>query len=76
MPPHYLRILVSLSAELSLEWYRKQEMVAAEKWIKESTGAQEVRRVQITTTAQSLRTSPVYVPVYIFRSLHFGAAHS
>ena len=51
-------------------------MAAAEKWIKESTGAQEVRRVQITTTAQSLRTSPVYVPVYIFRSLHFGAAHS
>ena len=59
--------------ELSLEWYRKKELVAAEQWIKESTGAQEVRRLQITTAAHSLRTSPVYVPVFIFRSLHFGA---
>ena len=42
-------------------------------WIKETTGAHDVRRVQLTMAPDELRTSPVYVPVYIFRSHHFGA---
>ena len=43
-------------------------------YVKEVTGAHDVRRVQLTITAEDLRTSPVYVPVYIFRSHHFGAS--
>ena len=43
------------------------------RWIKETTGAHDVRRVQLTIAATDLRTSPVYVPIYIFRSHHFGA---
>ena len=58
---------------LSIDSCTKQEHAAAAAWAKESTGAYEVRRLQLTVTAQSLRTSPVYAPVYIFRSLHFGA---
>ncbi len=42
-------------------------------YVKESTGAHDVRRVQLTIAVEDLRTSPVYVPVYIFRSHHFGA---
>jgi len=43
------------------------------QWVKETTGAHDVRRVQLTIAPDELRTSPVYVPVYIFRSHHFGA---
>ena len=60
-------------AGLSLEWYRQQELKAVSRWVKETTGAHDVRRVQLTIAADDLRTSPVYVPVYIFRSHHFGA---
>ena len=59
-------------AGLSLEWYRRQELQSVSQWVKETTGAHDVRRVQLTIAPDQLRTSPVYVPVYIFRSHHFG----
>lgn len=58
---------------MSLASYTKEEHAAAALWVKQTSGAYDVRRLELTVTAQSLRISPVYAPVYIFRSLHFGA---
>lgn len=54
------------------DWMRQQETEAAEGLLRTAFNADRVGSVNMDFTVASMRSSPVYVPAYIFRSQHFG----
>ncbi|CAL8462316.1 g1849 [Coccomyxa elongata] len=54
------------------DWMRQQETEAAEGLVRTAFNADRVGSVNMDFTVVSMRSSPVYVPAYIFRSQHFG----
>ncbi len=54
------------------EWMRQQETEAAEGVVRSMFNADRVGSMDLDVAILSMRSSPVYVPAYIFRSQHFG----
>ncbi|KAK9906709.1 hypothetical protein WJX75_006533 [Coccomyxa subellipsoidea] len=54
------------------EWMRSQEGDAAEDLLRSSFDCDRVAAVDMDFSIVSMRSSPLYVPAYIFRSQHFG----
>ena len=51
---------------------RKQEADAAEDWLRATYEADRVAGLDMDFGVRGCRTSPLYVPAYVFRSRHFG----
>ena len=54
------------------EWMRSQEGEAAEDLLRSNFDCDRVAAVDMDFSITSMRSSPLYVPAYIFRSQHFG----
>ena len=50
-----------------------EETRAAEALAQRATQADRVGRVGLSVRLAGVRSAPVYVPAYVFRSMHFGS---
>lgn len=69
MPTFYLL----QCAGVALGWYQQEAWRAARQWVKDNVECDDVRSLHLEHTVLKSRTSPVYIPAYIYRSRHLGA---
>lgn len=55
------------------DWMRKEEVSAAEDFLKSGYDADRVAGVDLDFSLDAFASSPLYVPAHVFRSQHFGA---
>lgn len=60
------------AAAVALAWYKQQAWREARRWVMDQVECDDVRSLHLEHTVLESRTSPVYVPAYIFRSRHLG----
>ncbi len=54
------------------DWMRRQETDAATDFIRRAFDADRVAALDMDVSITAMRSSPLYVPAFIFRSQHFG----
>lgn len=59
-------------ASVALGWYKQQAWREARKWVMDQVECDDVRSLYLEHTVVESRTSPIYIPAYIFRSRHLG----
>ena len=55
------------------EWIEEEESSRARRFIRSSFRCDHVGQLKIDVQLSGVRTSPVYVPAFVFRSSHFGS---
>lgn len=55
------------------DWIEAEETARAKAFVKSAYRCDRVGQLSLDVRLHDLRSSPVYVPVFVFRSTHFGS---